>query len=227
MRILAPTIRRTACTIAVAVAVAVGVLTACTGTTTTIRTPAPATTVPATPAASASASAPASAPAAGPATVAAPTSASAAIDAANQTLLGYFQASFTSAHAGGARLDLVTPWATGAALQNERTLATYLQKRRYHVDGAPLVWTLSTTKSVADTETTTTDRRTIPYGYVQLVGCTQSTNHPVGAGAPAWTTKNRWLHVRWTVIYDISKQQWRVNRQTVLGAKNGATTCDA
>lgn len=223
MRTLPPTIRRTVCT--TALAITVGVLMACTGTTTTtIRTPASATTVPVTP--SASASAPASAPAAGPATVAAPTSASAAIDAANQTLLGYFQASFTSAHAGGARLDLVTPWATGAALQNERTLATYLQKRQYHIDGTPLVWSLSTTKSEADTETTA-DHRTVPYGYVQLVGCAQSTNHPVGAGAPAWTTKGRWLRVRWTVIYDISKQQWRVYRQTVLGAKNGTTTCDA
>jgi hypothetical protein len=193
------------------------------GCTATPTPPASTSTAPAAVSASASVT-PSATSAVGPATVDAPTSASAAIKAANQSVLGYLQVAFDSAHHGGAGLDTVTPWVTGDALTNERLLAAYLQKQHYRLDGTAQPWTPSTSKSTAGSETTT-GNQTIPYGAVQLVGCIQSTNHPVGTGAPAWTTKNRWFRTRWTVTYLPTRQQWVVAKRTILSGTNGMATC--
>jgi hypothetical protein len=193
------------------------------GCTATPTPPASTSTVPAAVSASASVT-PSVTSAVGPATVDAPTSSSAAIEAANQSVLGYLQVAFDSAHQGGAALATVTPWVSGDALTNERLLAAYLQKQHYRLDGTAQPWTLSTSKSTAGIETTTGDQ-TIPYGAVQLVGCIQSTNHPVGTGAPAWTTKNRWFRTPWTVTYLPTRRQWVVAKRTILSGTNGMATC--
>jgi hypothetical protein len=189
------------------------------------------TATPTPPASTSTAPAPASASTspsvtseAGPATVDAPTSSSAAIEAANQSVLGYLQVAFDSAHQGGAGLATVTPWVTGDALTNERLLAAYLQKQHYRLDGTAQPWSLAAAKSTAGNETTT-GKQVIPYGVVRLLGCVQSTNHPVGNGAPPWTTKNRWFPTRWTVLYLPTKRQWVVAEQTTLGSAKGAPTC--
>ena len=193
------------------------------GCTTTPTPPASTSTAPAAVSATASVT-PSVTSAVGPATVDAPTSTSAAIESANQSVLGYLQVAFDSAHQGGAGLATVTPWVTGDALTNERLLAAYLQKQHYRLDGTAQPWTLSTSKSTAGSETTT-GNQTIPYGAVQLVGCIQSTNYPVGTGAPAWTTKNRWFRTRWTVTYLPTRRQWVVAKRTILSGTNGMATC--
>jgi hypothetical protein len=190
-----------------------------TGCTATPAPPAATTTVPSAPSASPTPTSPA-----GPAMIEAPGSANAAIAAANRSVLGYLHIAFDSAHAGGTELDSVTPWVTGDALKNEQLLAAYLQKQHYRLDGTAQTWSLSAAKSTAGNETTT-GKQVIPYGVVRLLGCVQSTNHPVGNGAPPWTTKNRWFPTRWTVLYLPTKRQWVVAEQTTLGSAKGAPTC--
>lgn len=161
---------------------------------------------------------------AGPAVVGPPNSESEAIADANRSLLGYYSASFVSGHAGGTLLDAVAPWATGPALKNEQLLADYLRQKNYRLDGTPTRWTLSRGRSSAAQTTEATGGGTITYGSVRLVGCIESINRPVGAGAPAWTTKGKHTSIQWSVLYDATKRQWRVYGSSPV-TTGGALSC--
>lgn len=150
----------------------------------------------------------------GPARVAPASSATDAIRAADATVRGYYAASFNSGHAGGQRLDLVTPWATGTALENERSLASYLQRARLRLDGEPTPWTLNASRSSAARTDATEGAPDLLYGAVRMVGCIESTNRPVGDGAPAWTTKGSHTSIDWTVLYSPTQQHWLVTSST-------------
>ena len=146
----------------------------------------------------------------GPARVGPASSATGAIRAAAATVRGYYAASFNSGHAGGDRLDLVTPWATGSALENERSLASYLQRERLRLDGEPTAWTLNASRSSTARTDGTEGAPELLYGAARLVGCIESTNTPVGDGAPAWTTKGSHTSIDWTVLYSPTQQHWLV-----------------
>lgn len=148
-----------------------------------------------------------------PAAVAPATSMSAAIRDANASLIGYYTASFQNGHTGGTRIDLVTPWVTGPALKNERALAAYLQEQHYRLDGTATGWDLNPSRSTAS-RTQAAGGTVNPFGSVQLVGCIESTNHPVGDGAPEWTTKGRHTSIQWTVVYSQPERQWLVADST-------------
>ena len=163
--------------------------------------------------------------ASGPAVVRPPSSESEAIADANRSLVGYYNASFTSGHAGGARLDLVTPWATGPTLENEGILADYLKQKHYRLDGTPTRWSLNEGRSTAAPTTAASGGATTAFGSVQLVGCIESTNRPVGAGAPAWTTQGKRTSIQWSVLYDAAQRQWLVNASSPVTAKNGPISC--
>lgn len=178
------------------------------------------TTTPATPTSPTGTSVEVATPAAAiptPAVVAPATSESGAIRDANSSLVGYYTASFQNGHAEGTRLELVTPWVTGAALQNERALATYLQQKHYRLDGAPTGWNLNPSRSTA-TRTKNANGIVNPFGSVQLVGCATSTNHPVGDGAPAWTKGQQFARA-WTVLFDGTQRRWRVSAAVELTSK--------
>ena len=160
----------------------------------------------------------------GPVVVAPPTSAAQAIADANQSLLGYYKASFTSGHEGGTRLDLVTPWVTGSALRNEQILARFLKQKHYRLDGSPTVWTLRTSLSNAAQSKEASGAPTA-YGSVQLEGCAASTNRPVGNGAPAWTSKSRKFKQIWSVLYDAGRKQWIVAAAVPVASDGGGTSC--
>ena len=160
----------------------------------------------------------------GPVVVAPPTTEAQAIADANQSLLGYYKASFTSGHEGGTRLDLVTPWVTGSALRNERILAGFLKQKHYRLDGAPTVWTLRDSLSSAAQSKETSGAPTA-YGSVQLEGCAESTNRPVGNGAPAWTSKGRKFKQIWSVLYDAGRKQWIVAAAVPVASDGGGTSC--
>lgn len=160
----------------------------------------------------------------GPVVVAPPTSAAQAIADANQSLLGYYKASFTSGHEGGTRLDLVAPWVTGSALRNEQILAGFLKQKHYRLDGAPTVWALSAGRSSA-AQSTGASGDTTAYGAVRLVGCAESTNHPVGNGAPAWTSKGQRFKKIWSVLYDAGRKQWVVAAPVSVASDGRAPSC--
>lgn len=191
-------------------------LTGCAGTTRPVpSTPAPTRSATPTPSSEVSA---------GPAVVGPPNSESEAIDDANRSLLGYYSASFMSGHAGGTLFTLVEPWATGPALKNEQLLADYLRQKKYRLDGTPTAWSLNQGRSSATQTTEANGGRTIAFGSVQLVGCIESTNRPVGAGAPAWTTKGKRTSIQWSVLYDATKRHWRVYGSSPVTAV-GALSC--
>jgi hypothetical protein len=160
----------------------------------------------------------------GPVVVAPPTSAAQAIVDANQSLLGYYKASFTSGHEGGTRLDLVTPWVTGSALRNEQILAGFFKQKHYRLDGSPTVWSLRTSLSSAAQSKETSGAPTA-YGSVQLEGCAESMNRPVGNGAPAWTSKGRKFKQIWSVLYDAGRKQWIVAAAVPIDSDGGGTSC--
>lgn len=159
----------------------------------------------------------------GPAVVGRATSAAEAIRDANASLIGYYTASFESGHAGGTRLDLVTPWTTGTALQNERALATYLQQKHYRLDGTPTAWTLNPSHSSTARTQASGGGGTIDFGLVHLVGCARSTNHPVGDKAPAWTTKGKQFARGWSLVYDVRSQHWIVSAADPLTESTART----
>lgn len=160
----------------------------------------------------------------GPAVVGPPNSESEAIAEANRSLLEYYSASFLSGHAGGTLLNAVAPWATGPALKNEELLADYLRQKKYRLDGTPTQWTLSQSLSSAAQTTEASSGGTIAFGSVQLVGCIESTNRPVGAGAPVWTTKGKHTSIQWSVLYDATTRQWRVYGSSPVTA-GGSLPC--
>lgn len=205
--------------LAVLLALAAAGLTGC--------TTSPTTTAPPTTASSSTTAAATDTPTTatpGPAAVQPATSAAAAIRDANTSLLGYYTASFQNGHTGGTRGDLVTPWVTGAAAKNERTLATYLQQKHYRLDGTPTAWNLNPSRSSA-TRSKAADATVAAYGRVQLVGCIESTNHPVGKGAPAWTTKGSRTSIQWTVVYSPREQHWLVADSTSPSTVLSAGSC--
>ena len=160
----------------------------------------------------------------GPAVVGPPASGAEAIADANLSLVGYYTASFTSGHAGGTRLDLVTPWVTGPALRNEQLLAVYLKQKHLRLDGLPTRWSLNQGQSSAAQATAASSGRTTEFGSVKLVGCIESTNRPVDAGAPAWNTRGKHTAIRWSVLYDAAKRQWLVNDSSPI-TEGGSLAC--
>ncbi len=160
----------------------------------------------------------------GPAVVRPPTSEAEAIADANRSLVGYYTASFTSGHAGGTRLDLVTPWVTGPALRNEQLLAAYLKQKHYRLDGIPTRLSLNQGRSSAAPATAANIGRTTEFGSVKLVGCIESINRPVGAGAPTWTTRGKRTSIQWSVLYDAAKRQWLIDASSPV-TEGGSLPC--